>query len=159
MIKVLFVCMGNICRSPTAHGVFRRLVESEQLDDRVFIDSAGTGGWHVGNPPDARARAAAAQRGIRIDDLRARQVRVGDFDEFDYVLAMDRQNLEDLLDAADARHHAKIRLFMEFGPEFGIEEVPDPYYGGDSGFDRVLDMIEAASAGLLSELKSRLDER
>ena len=159
MIKVLFVCMGNICRSPTAQGVFRNLLEAENLLEDIAIDSAGTAGWHVGRPPDPRAQAAARQRGVRIEDLRGRQVSARDFEEFDYILAMDRQNLNDLMDTAESHQHHKIRLCMEFGPEYGVDEVPDPYYGGDSGFDRVLDMIEFASLGLVREIRGRLADQ
>lgn len=156
MVKILFVCMGNICRSPTAEGVFRQILEREGLADRVVVDSAGTGAWHVGSSPDARAQAAARLRGIRLDHIRGRQICEADFEEFDHILAMDRHNLRELLSLSDSRHHHKIRLFMEYSPELGIEEVPDPYYGGESGFDRVLDMIEAASSGLLEDLRGRL---
>jgi protein-tyrosine phosphatase len=157
MIRILFVCMGNICRSPTAHGVFRQLLEKENLARHIEIDSAGTGGWHVGRPPDSRAQAAALQRGIRIDDLRGRQVDARDFEEFDYILAMDRGNLRDLLAQAEARHHHKVRLFLDFVDDPAMEEVPDPYYGGESGFDRVLDMIEMASQGLLEQIRERIE--
>lgn len=156
MIKVLFVCMGNICRSPTAEGVFRQLLERQGLADKIVVDSAGTGAWHVGKSPDARAKAAARQRGIVLDHIRGRQVCEADFEEFDHILAMDRHNLRELLSLSDSRHHQKIQLLMEYSPDLGIEEVPDPYYGGESGFDRVLDMIEAASAGLLEALHGRL---
>ncbi len=155
MVKILFVCMGNICRSPTAEGVFRKLVAEHGLDEAFEIDSAGTGPWHVGRPPDARAREAAARRGIVIDHLRGRQVCAADFEYFDYIVAMDRANLADLADLASREDHHKLHLMMSFDAGFGTEEVPDPYYGGDAGFDRVLDMIEAAGAGLLAEIRRR----
>lgn len=151
--------MGNICRSPTAEGMFRQLLELENLSDHIHVDSAGTGGWHVGRAPDDRAQAAARQRGIRIEHLRGRQVRAEDFDEFDHILAMDRQNLRDLLELADAHHHHKVRLFLEFADDPELVEVPDPYYGGESGFDRVLDMIEMAARGLLEDLRGQLERR
>lgn len=157
MIKVLFVCLGNICRSPTAEGVFRRLVEDEGLGDVVEIDSAGIASWHVGRPPDERAREAARRRGVDIDHLRGRQVRAQDFEHFDYIIAMDRDNLAALIDICEPHHRSRLRLLMEFEPAYGIDEVPDPYYGGESGFDRVLDMIEAASAALLDEVRQRVD--
>lgn len=150
--SVLFVCLGNICRSPTAEGVFRGRLESRGLLDRFHVDSAGTGDWHIGNPPDRRAQLAAASRGIDISMLRARQVQADDASAFDYLIAMDRGNHRDLVRlAGDARAH-KVRLFMEFADIDSHDEVPDPYYGGDSGFDQVIDLIEAASDGLIEHL-------
>ena len=153
-ISVLFVCMGNICRSPTAEGVFRHLVAEAGLADAVFVDSAGTHAYHVNEPPDRRARAAAERRGISLDDIRARRVDEEDFARFDYVVAMDRDNQAMLLGKAEPGHHGKIRLFLEFssGRE---EEVPDPYYGGAAGFERVLDLVEDASRGLLAAIRDR----
>jgi protein-tyrosine phosphatase len=148
--------MGNICRSPTAEGVFRSQLDSANLAHEVEIDSAGTGAWHVGKPPDTRAQEAALRRGVLLDDLRGRQVRREDFDRFDYIVAMDRNNVRDLLDLADPSHHHKVRLLMEFDTNYGIDEVPDPYYGGENGFERVLDMIEAAGFGLLEEVRRRI---
>ncbi len=153
MIKVLFVCLGNICRSPTAEGVFRGHLAQNRLDNLVIVDSAGTGDWHIGNPPDVRAQQAALHRGIELSDLRARQVCFDDFSSFDYIVAMDRSNLEDLRRVSDSEHHHKIHLFMEFTDRFEATEVPDPYYGGERGFDIVLDMIDAASTGLLCEIR------
>ncbi len=153
MVKVLFVCLGNICRSPLAEGSFRKLVETEGLAGRILADSAGTGGWHVGEPPDKRAREAAARRGIDLEGLRARRVEPGDFDAFDYVLAMDRDNYRILNEARPAGAKARPRLFLDFAPELGLSEVPDPYYGGDDGFERVLDMVEAGARGLLAEIR------
>lgn len=152
-IKVLFVCMGNICRSPTAHGVFRRLVETRGLEQRFEIDCAGTHGYHVGRAPDPRAQAAVLKRGIDIGHLRARKVSGADFTYFDYILAMDKDNYDDLLALCPEAHTRKLRLFMAFAPELHVEEVPDPYYGGASGFDRVLDLVEAASAGFLTHVE------
>jgi len=153
-VSVLFVCMGNICRSPTAEGVFRHVVEEAGLEKTFLIDSAGTHAYHVGEPADRRARAAAERRGISLDGIAARRVDSKDFEQFDYVLAMDRLNHVTLVDKADAEHHDKICLFLDFGP--GTEdEVPDPYYGGSAGFERVLDLVEEASRGLLETLRSR----
>ncbi len=154
-VRILFVCMGNICRSPTAEGVFGRLLADHGLEGQVEIDSAGTAPWHVGRPPDARAREAASRRGIDIGALRGRQVCLADFEYFDYIVAMDRTNIEDLKDLANPADHGKLHLLMSFDEAFGEEEVPDPYYGGEAGFDRVLDMIESASAGLLTAVRDR----
>jgi len=153
MVKVLFVCLGNICRSPTAEGVFRRLVEEQGLDDRIQIDSAGTHAYHVGSPPDHRAQAAALQRGIDMSGLRGRQVDEGDFYMFDYVLAMDKSNEYNLLAISPPDHDATMCLFMEYAESWSDDEVPDPYYGGDAGFERVLDMIEDAAEGLLADIR------
>jgi low molecular weight protein-tyrosine phosphatase len=155
-MRILFVCMGNICRSPTAEGVMRSLLRAEGLDGAVAIDSAGTGGWHAGHPPDSRAVAAARERDIVLEGA-ARQVTAEDFDHFDLLLVMDRENERDLLARApDAAARAKVRLLREFDPESvaaGDLDVPDPYYGGPHGFDRVLDMVEAACRGLLDEVR------
>lgn len=154
MTKVLFVCMGNICRSPTAEGVFRQLAEAAGLGGAIAIDSAGTHGYHVGEPPDRRAQAAAARRGYDLRGLRGRQVSAHDFHAFDYVLAMDRNNLAILEQLCPPQQAHKVGLFMEFGRSFAAE-VPDPYYGGADGFERVLDMIEDAGRGLLQEIVRR----
>ncbi|MEN8174708.1 MAG: low molecular weight protein-tyrosine-phosphatase [Pseudomonadota bacterium] len=155
--RVIFVCMGNICRSPTAHGVFRAIVEAEGLDHLVAIDSAGTHAYHVGEGPDRRAQSTARGRGIDISDLRARQVVPEDFQDYDYVLAMDADNLEVLAAACPEGMEHKVRLFMDFAPDWGVREVPDPYYGGASGFQSVFDMVEAASRGLLEEIRNARD--
>jgi len=156
-VRILFVCMGNICRSPTAEGVMRRLLDDAGLADRVHVESAGTGGWHAGEPPDERATIAARRRGITLAGA-AQQVRAADFRDFDLLVAMDRANLRELLaqvpdeDAAD-----KVRLLREFDPASSGApdlDVPDPYYGGDRGFETVLDMVEAACRGLLDELRA-----
>ena len=153
MVRVLFVCLGNICRSPTAEGVFRATVDAAGLAGAIEIDSAGTGAWHVGQPPDSRAQAAARQRGFDLSAQRARQVKSDDFAAFDHIVAMDRNNLATLSAAApDAARH-KMRLFMDFAPGVGEAEVPDPYYGGTDGFADVLDMVEAASVGLLEHIR------
>lgn len=153
MVKVLFVCLGNICRSPTADGVFRKLVTDQQLHDLVQVDSAGTGNWHVGKAPDRRSQAAAARRGYDLSGLRARQVNSSDFDEFDYILPMDDANFCDLQRMAPLHHQSKIRLFLEHAPQLGLKAVPDPYYEGEEGFEYVLDLVEAASTGLLSHIR------
>lgn len=149
--SVLFVCMGNICRSPTAEGVFRHYVAEAGLEDRIRIDSAGTHAYHVKEPADRRAAAAASKRGISLDGIRARRVADDDFEKFDYIIAMDELNYVTLLDRAPEEHHEKIRLFLSYtgGPE---TEVPDPYYGGAAGFERVLDLVEDASRAMLRTL-------
>lgn len=144
--------MGNICRSPTAHGVFQSMLEQRGLQQAVRVDSCGTGGWHAGEPPDRRATAAARRRGYDLSKLRARQVQIHDFRRFDYVLAMDRDNLQDLQAMAPADFGGDLRLFLDYAEDWMEREVPDPYYGGDDGFGRVLDMVEAASRGLLEAL-------
>lgn len=154
-LRVLFVCMGNICRSPTAQGMFEQLVAEAGLAQRIGIDSAGTHAYHVGEPPDKRAAQAASRRGVDLSRQKARRVDVSDFQYFDYVLAMDRSNLEDLLEICPDEHKQNVRLFLDYG-DTGQQEVPDPYYGGTQGFERVLDMVEAASRGLLQELQKRL---
>jgi protein-tyrosine phosphatase len=149
--------MGNICRSPTAEGVMRHVLREEGLEHAVEIDSAGTGGWHVGQAPDTRATAAARGRGIRLDGA-ARQVRVRDFEEFDLVLAADRSNLADLQAIAPPGTERKLRLLREFDPRAeGAPDldVPDPYYGGERGFEDVLDLVEAACRGLVAEIRRR----
>ena len=149
--SVLFVCMGNICRSPTAEGVFRHFVEQEGLSDRIEIDSAGTHAYHVNEPADRRASAAAARRGYSLEGIRARRVEAADFVRFNYIIAMDRDNLAMLQQQLPEEHETRLHLFLEFsgGQE---SEVPDPYYGGAAGFERVLDLVEAASRGLLETL-------
>lgn len=155
MVRVLFVCLGNICRSPTAEGVFRNVVEKAGLLESIEIDSAGTHAYHVGEPPDTRAQAAAKRRGIDLSALRGRRATDVDIECFDYVLAMDAENHVNLLAICPAGLEHKIRLFLEFAPNRPEREVPDPYFGGDNGFERVLDMIEEASEGLLSDIRSR----
>ena len=152
-VGVLFVCLGNICRSPTSEGVFRKVVENESLNFNVFVDSAGTANYHQGEPPDPRAIAAASRRGVQIEMLSARQTRHEDFKQFDYIIAMDRQNYEDLKFMAPQDLQARIHLFSDFMENRKGQDIPDPYYGGDSGFERVLDMIEDAARGLLEDIK------
>jgi len=160
-MRVLFVCMGNICRSPTAVGVFRRLLEQEAPELEIEVDSAGTHGYHVGQPPDRRAQAAAKARGIDLSRLRARAVSDADFETYDYILAMDRDNYALLRELCPEPQARRLRLLMEFaGPDTG-RDVPDPYYGGANGFERVLDLVEAACRGLLEDVRRRaaLDKR
>jgi len=151
-IKVLFVCMGNICRSPTAEGVFTQLVNERKLAPHFTIDSAGTHAYHVGDAPDLRAEKAAGDRGVDISHLRARKFVLGDFEDFDHILAMDADNYAILASACPAQHRNKINYFLDYAPHLGTREVPDPYYGGAYGFERVLDMVEAASEGFLNAL-------
>ena len=150
---ILFVCMGNICRSPTAEGVFRAQAIAAGLEHGLHIDSAGTHAYHVGAEPDARSQQYALKRGIDLSAQRARQVRASDFAEFDYVLAMDKANLALLRAACPEQYQHKLALFLDFAYHTDAEEVPDPYYGGATGFDLVLDYIEDASAGLLDVLQ------
>lgn len=154
-VKVLFVCLGNICRSPTAHGVFQHIVTQAGLQRAIQVDSAGTGDWHVGQPPDKRATQAAKQRGYDLSQLRARQFNAEDFQEFDYILAMDQENLQDIAALRIAAHGGHVGLFLQFAKNAEHDEVPDPYYGGGKGFERVLDLVESASRGLLEHIKQR----
>jgi protein-tyrosine phosphatase len=158
-MRILFVCMGNICRSPTAEGVFRRLVEQRAPGLGLEIDSAGTHDYHVGEPPDERAVAAAARRGIDLGRLRARQVADADFEHFDLIVAMDRLNREALLARSPDSCRERIRLFMEFAASSELDDVPDPYYGGPVGFEQVLDLAEEAAAGLLEEVMQHMSTR
>ncbi|MBT8403490.1 MAG: low molecular weight phosphotyrosine protein phosphatase [Gemmatimonadetes bacterium] len=153
-VSVLFVCLGNICRSPLAEGVFRHRVEQAELTAFFRIDSAGTGGWHVGDPPDPRSSATAASRGVSLDGQRARRVDPEDFGRFDWIVAMDRANLRDLerLRGRIAGAAAELVLLRDFDPEPGDGEVPDPYYGGPDGFDRVFDLVDRSTAALLAHL-------
>jgi len=154
-VSVLFVCMGNICRSPTAEGVFVHKVREAGLSERIRIDSAGTHAYHVGNPSDPRSQQAASRRGYDLSPLRARKVAAPDFSSFDYVLAMDEDNLAILRSLMPAESRAHVGLFMEFAPGAAEREVPDPYYGGERGFEQVLDMVEAAAEGLLQSICAR----
>jgi protein-tyrosine phosphatase len=157
-MRILFVCLGNICRSPTAEGVMRHVVRDEGLEDAIEIDSAGTGGWHVGAPPDERATAAARRRDIVLDGA-ARKFEPADFDRFDLILAMDESNRRELLaQAPDEEARSRVRMLREFDP--GSDgapdlDVPDPYYGGEQGFEHVLDLVDAATRGLLDRLRAQ----
>jgi low molecular weight protein-tyrosine phosphatase len=154
-VSVVFVCMGNICRSPTAEAVFRHFVESAGLSAHIDVDSAGTHDYHIGDPPDQRTQRAARQRGYDMGALRGRQVEAGDFHRFDYVLAMDRGNLAILQNLAPPDSGIQAQLFLEFARHHAESEVPDPYYGSEDGFERVLDMVEDAAQGLLQEIRQR----
>lgn len=152
-IRVLFVCLGNICRSPTADGVFQRVVENAKLSHLISVDSAGTSGWHIGEKPDARSSAEAATRGYDLTNLRGRQFTAEDFKDFDYILAMDNQNLMDIEALAPSQYEGHLGLFLSFSKQSDYKEVPDPYHGGKKGFTLVLDLIEDASHGLLNHIK------
>lgn len=152
-IAVLFVCLGNICRSPTAEGVFRKLIADAGLADRIRVDSAGTAGYHEGAPPDARASAAAMARGFDLGDIRARRVVSDDFEEFDLILAMDEDNLSELRQVAPPGARARLALLLDYAADRRERSVPDPYYGGRNGFERVLDLVTEACAGLVEELR------
>jgi protein-tyrosine phosphatase len=154
-VSILVVCMGNICRSPTAEGVLRAMVAREKLEAHFQIDSAGTHGYHVGEPPDERARNAAHRRGYDLSPLRARRVADIDFIRFDRILAMDRDNLSLLERACPPEHRHKLGLFLEYATNFDEREVPDPYYGGGDGFERVLDMVEDAARGLIAAMRAK----
>src|SRR6185369_4441280 len=152
-IRVLFCCMGNICRSPTAEAAFRQALVDASLEDSITCDSAGTHGYHAGDPPDQRAQQAALRRGYDMSNLRARQVSAKDFERFDHVLAMDRHNLALLRELCPPQYAHKLALYCDFHADYAGREVPDPYYGGPQGFDKVLDMVEAVNASLLARLR------
>lgn len=154
-IRVVFVCMGNICRSPTAHGVFEAKLLAHELADIVEVDSAGTHAYHIGEAPDRRSQQTANKRGYQMDHLRARKVSSADFEHFDYVLAMDDDNFRNLESICPPRHSNKLKMFLEFSSGFDEREVPDPYYGGAQGFEHVLDLIEDASEGLIEDIRQR----
>lgn len=152
-INILFVCMGNICRSPTAHGIFEALVAAQGMTQQIFVDSAGTHGYHIGDAPDPRSQQAALLRGVDLSCQRARQVESVDFGQFQYIIAMDEQNLQGLRRLSQPQGEQQLQLFMNFASRWDEHEVPDPYYGGEHGFERVLDMVEDAAEGLLAHLK------
>ena len=154
--SILFVCMGNICRSPTAEGVFRATAERAGIASQLFIDSAGTGDWHVGQPPDRRALAAAKRRGYDLAALRGRQVSIADFARFGWIFAMDEDNLRLLQALRPSEYSGHLGLFLEWVPGAAVHEVPDPYYGGPDGFERVLDLIETASEALVEHLRRQI---
>ena len=153
-VRVLFVCLGNICRSPLAEALFQQKVVEAGLGDRIEVDSAGTGGWHVGAPPDRRMSATASQRGVDLSRLRARQLERADLDDYDHVFVMDKDNLHDTL-ALDPEgdHGTRVRLFREFDPEPGDYQVPDPYYGGPQGFDHVYEIVDRTAEVILQRLR------
>ncbi len=154
MVRVLFVCLGNICRSPLAQGVFENVLRRDGLEDEVFVDSAGTGSWHVGSPPDERAQRSASLRGVDLGSQRARRITPDDCRSFDYVLTMDEENYR-AVDALCREGRAEVRPFLDYAPERDETEVPDPFYGGREGFDYVLDLVEMASEGLLEDIRRR----
>lgn len=151
--------MGNICRSPTAHGVFRSQVQQRKLDALIEIDSAGTHAYHTGAPPDQRAQSTALKRGVDLSDLRARIVKDRDFELFDYILAMDEENYAMLLEQCPQEDRDKVQLFLNYAPQLNRREVPDPYYGGIKGFENVFDMVDAAAKGLLDDIERRFLSR
>ena len=154
MVNVLFVCLGNICRSPMAQGVFEELLRHEGLEGEVFVDSAGTGAWHIGAPPDARAQKSARKRGLDLSVQQARRVTPEDCQRFEYVIAMDRDNYEFISELC-GESGAEVRLFMEYAPDSPQQEVPDPYFGGPDGFENVLGLVEDAARGLLDDVRKR----
>ena len=153
-IGVLFVCMGNICRSPTAHGVFQTMVDEQGLSDQILVDSAGTHSYHIGNPPDSRSQATARSRGVELAGLSARQFETDDFLDFDFLLAMDSSNLSSMSSLCPDNPRARLDLMLEYSDKFKQKEVPDPYYGND-GFELVFDMISDASEGLLEHIRKQ----
>ncbi len=153
MSRILLVCMGNICRSPTAEGIVNNIIINKGICGLIKVDSAGTHGYHIGEPPDPRTCEAALRRGIDLSGLRARKVVPEDFERFDLLLAMDRDNLALLRRGARPEHQAKLGLFMHYASHFDAEDVPDPYYGGEQGFELVLDMVEDAGQGLIRALQ------
>lgn len=155
MVRVLFVCMGNICRSPTAEGVFRAMIERSGLTTQVEVDSAGTHGYHIGAAPDPRAQKAARMRGYDLSRLRARRVEDTDFTHYDHILAMDHGNLDILRSNCPSEHHHRLGLLLDYARSYEVEEVPDPYYGGPEGFERVLDLIEDAVGGLIDKIQAQ----
>lgn len=154
-VKVLFVCMGNICRSPTAHGVFEEKVKQAGLSDRIDVDSAGTHAYHVGEQPDSRSQETALRRGYDLSYQRARKAIAEDFNEFDYILAMDEDNYHNLLSIKREDARGQLSIFLDFSQSFKGQSVPDPYYGGPLGFERVFDMVEEASEGLLQHIRQQ----
>lgn len=152
-VKVLFVCMGNICRSPMAEGAFSHLVQEHGFGDRIQVDSAGTTAYHAGESPDPRGQQEAARRGISIGHQRSRGVEAKDFKEFDYIIAMDHMNMMHLRGDCPEEHHAKLHLCTRFAPQLNVEEVPDPYYGGKDGFAEVFDLVQASAEGLLKHIR------
>ena len=155
-IKVLFICMGNICRSPTAHGIFQKLVDEEGLSDQILVDSAGTISYHAGEQPDSRSVQTALSHGVDLSDQRSRQVTMADYQEQDYILAMDFDNLRNLQQQCPEQYQNKLGLLLQYHPDEFLDEVPDPYYGGESGFEQVYEMVDIACQNLLEHLKQQL---
>ena len=154
MIRVLFICLGNICRSPLAQGVFENVLRREELEEEVFVDSAGTGSWHVGHPPDERAQRSAGLRGLDISAQRARRVTPEDCQNFDYLLTMDEENYRAVADLCPGGSTV-VRPFLDYAPNRTETKVPDPFYGGSEGFEHVLNLVEEASEGLLEDIRKR----
>ncbi len=154
-VKVMFVCMGNICRSPSAEAVFHYMVQTSGLRDYIEVASSGTHDYHVGGPADQRSHAAALQRGIDMSSHRAQHFKKQHFEDYDYIVVMDRTNHEHVMRHCPAHQQDKVHYFLDFAPQLNIKEVPDPYYGGEDGFEHVLDLVEAASAGLMAEIRER----
>ena len=154
MIRILLVCLGNICRSPTAHGVLQKKVDEAGFSAEVEIDSAGTAAWHIGKSPDSRSVAAATKRGFDLSSLRARQVCDQDFEQFDLILAMDKNNHQELLERCPEPWADKVQMFLPFSQVTLEDEVPDPYYGGSQGFDYVIDLVEQAADNLVGRIES-----
>lgn len=152
-VKILFVCMGNICRSPTAEGVFSTLTDKKSVNQQIVVESAGTHAYHIGEAPDLRSQKVAKDRGVDLSMQRARKVIFGDFEDFDYLLAMDEDNYTILMSSCPEEYQHKVKYFLEYAPQLSVRDVPDPYYGGKYGFETVLDLIEEASKGLLNSLK------
>lgn len=153
MVKVLFVCLGNICRSPSAEGVMKKIVEQENMENDIYVDSAGTGAWHVGEPADGRMKRHAIKRGYNLTSV-ARQFEKEDFEKFDYIVAMDKQNFRDIISKDPAtKYRSKVSMMTDYCRTTNVDEVPDPYYGGPQGFERVLDILEDACQGLLEKIK------
>lgn len=159
-VKVLFVCMGNICRSPTADAIFRHQVRAAGLEKQIYVDSAGTHAYHIDEPPDGRAQKAALKRGYNMQELRARAVEPNDFEEFHYILAMDKNNLAILQDRCPQRYNHKLDLLMRYSSQWDrCQEIADPYYGGSHGFEMVLDLVEDANQGLLKHIVEGFAEK
>ncbi|MBL4741008.1 MAG: low molecular weight phosphotyrosine protein phosphatase [Sneathiella sp.] len=156
MVNVLFVCLGNICRSPSAEAVFRALVEEQELSSKIHTDSAGTGAWHMGNPPDARAQQIGKTRGVFMSDLKARQVTPQDFEKFDYILAMDNSNFANLEQMKPSNYKGQLKMMLDYSDE-NTGEVPDPYYGDLSDYEHVFDLLGPAAAGLLADILTQND--
>jgi len=154
-IKVLFVCLGNICRSPTAHGIFREKVEQAGMSAIVEIESAGTSGWHIGEPPDKRTQAAALAKGYDLSDLKGRAFSASDFSYYDYILAMDEENLRSMQQLKPADYSGHLGLFLDFSGQDAYREVPDPYYGGNQGFQTVINLVEEGCSGLLEHIRKQ----
>lgn len=155
MVKILFVCLGNICRSPAAEGILRELVHDVGLEEKLEIDSAGTGSWHIGQPPDRRVQTVARRRRIDLSPLRARQVKPSDFETYDYILAMDQENLRDLKDYAPKEHVSKLGLLLDYVPDVEEKDVPDPFYGNARDFETMFQLVEQASDALLAHIANK----